>query len=55
MWIITLYKNRGIVMYEFETEQAAREVFRNIQGNRILSEVIYYNDPGLAHQVGQEA
>ncbi|WHY96505.1 hypothetical protein [Peribacillus simplex] len=42
-------------MYEFETEQAAREVFLNIQGNRILSEVIYYNDPGLAHQVGQEA
>lgn len=48
MWIITLYKSRDIVMYEFETEQAAREVFCNIQGNKILSEVIYFNDPGLA-------
>ncbi|WP_285765846.1 hypothetical protein [Peribacillus sp. SI8-4] len=48
MWIITLYKNRGIVMYEFETEQAAREVYCTIEGNRILSEVIYFNDPGLA-------
>ncbi|WP_170971576.1 hypothetical protein [Peribacillus simplex] len=48
MWIITIYKSRGIVMYEFETEQAAREVFCNIRGNKILSEVIYFNDPGLA-------
>ncbi|MGW8424119.1 hypothetical protein ACWGJQ_01275 [Peribacillus simplex] len=48
MWIITLYINRGIVMYEFETEQAAREVFWNIQSNKVLSEIIYFNDPGLA-------
>ncbi|CAH0193651.1 hypothetical protein ACIROD_07850 [Peribacillus sp. NPDC101481] len=48
MWIITLYKSRGIVMYEFETEQAAREVFCNIRGNKVLSEVIYFNDPCLA-------
>ncbi|WP_185113077.1 MULTISPECIES: hypothetical protein [Bacillaceae] len=48
MWIITLYKSRGIVMYEFETEQAAREVYCNIEGDRILSEVIYFNDPGVA-------
>ncbi len=48
MWIITLYKSRDIVMYEFETEQAARDFFCNIQGNKFLSEVIYFNDPGLA-------
>lgn len=48
MWIITTYTNNKINMYEFETEKEAREVFNRIQGCRILSEVIYFNDPCFA-------
>lgn len=45
MWIITVYSNENnISMYEFNTEEEAREVFRNIQGCKILSEIVYYND-----------
>jgi ArsR family metal-binding transcriptional regulator len=45
MWIITQYSKGKISMYEFKTEQEAKDKFRTIQGNKILSEVIYYNDP----------
>lgn len=45
MWIITVYsKQKNIIMYEFNTEQEARVAFENIQGCKIISEIIYFND-----------
>ncbi|MBT2654491.1 hypothetical protein J7E81_04420 [Bacillus sp. ISL-18] len=45
MWNITVFsKGKIIMMYEFNTEQEAREAFKNIYGNKILSEIIYFND-----------
>jgi hypothetical protein len=48
MWVITVYSKENTTMYEFDTEREAKEVFRNIGGCKILSEVIYFNDPSLA-------
>ncbi len=45
MWIITRYLDSTISMFEFETEEAAREALKNIKGCKILSEVVYFNDP----------
>ena len=44
MWVITLYSKNNIQMYEFHTEQEARDTLKNINGNKILTEIIYYND-----------
>jgi hypothetical protein len=45
MWIITVYsKGNAISMFEFNSEKDAREVFNNVSGCKILSEVIYFND-----------
>lgn len=44
MWIITVYSKNKIKMLEFEVEVEARETFEGIQGCKILSEVIYFND-----------
>jgi ArsR family metal-binding transcriptional regulator len=44
MWIITCYSNSGISMFEFKTEQEAREQLKVIKGYSILSEVVYFND-----------
>lgn len=45
MWVITHYLNQAISMYEFETETEAREALKNMKGYKILSEVVYFNDP----------
>ncbi len=45
MWVITVHSKDQTTMYEFETECEAREAFKNIKGCKILSEVIYFNDP----------
>ena len=45
MWVITVYLNHTIKMFEFNTEEEAREVFRNIKGNKYLSEIVYLNAP----------
>lgn len=46
MWIITVYsKEKGITMYEFDTEKEAREALKDVQGYKILSEIIYLNEP----------
>ncbi|MCM3116279.1 hypothetical protein M3610_13315 [Neobacillus sp. MER 74] len=45
MWIITHYLDSNISMFEYETEEAAREALKYMKGSKILSEVIYYNDP----------
>jgi hypothetical protein len=45
MWVMTIYsKGNEITMFEFDTEKEAREAFKKVQGCKILSEVIYYND-----------
>lgn len=44
MWLITVYSKGNITMFELDTEQEAREAFKNIQGDKILSEIIYFND-----------
>ena len=48
MWIITVYsKENNISMFEFNSEKEAREVFNNVIGCKILSEVIYFNDQAV--------
>lgn len=48
MWIITVYSKENTTMFEFNTEKEARETFKKIQGCKILSEVVYFNDQGFA-------
>jgi len=45
MWVITIYTNNDTTMFEFDTEEEARTAFENIKGCKILSQIIYYNDP----------
>lgn len=45
MWIITRYFDSNISMFEFNTEQEARESLKEMKGYKILSEVVYFNDP----------
>ncbi|MDQ6597329.1 hypothetical protein [Bacillus salipaludis] len=44
MWVITVHSQNNIKMFEFNTEKEAREVLAGIQGYKILTEVIYFND-----------
>jgi hypothetical protein len=45
MWIITVYtKENNISMFEFNSEQEAKEAFNNVSECKILTEVIYFND-----------
>jgi hypothetical protein len=42
MWIITVFsENKCSKQYEFDTEKEARETFKEIQGCKILTEMIY--------------
>jgi hypothetical protein len=45
MWVITLYLKENIQMFEFDKKEEANEAFKTIQGTKILSELVYYNDP----------
>jgi|1186.fasta_scaffold09086_3 hypothetical protein len=45
MWVITVYDKESTTMYEFNTEDEAREALKNIPGCKILTEDIY--DYGL--------
>lgn len=45
MWIINVYLNEDITIFEYDTEEEAREAFKNIHGCKIISEIIYFNDP----------
>ncbi|MGE6719332.1 hypothetical protein ACQKGD_18410 [Peribacillus frigoritolerans] len=47
MWIINIHSKKGIKMFEFSTEKEARERFEVMEGCKILSEVIYFNDKQL--------
>ncbi|MDT8862429.1 hypothetical protein N0O92_19665 [Alkalihalobacillus sp. MEB130] len=40
MWIITVYSSLNITMFEFDSEKEAREAYEEIQGCKILSEVV---------------
>jgi hypothetical protein len=51
MWVITVHSKEHTIMFEFDTEREARETFEKIQGNKILSEVIYFNDTCFATAV----
>lgn len=44
MWVVTVYSNSNIAMFEFDKEEDARSAFENIQGCKVISEVIYFND-----------
>lgn len=48
MWLITIYSNLKTTFFEFDTEKEARQAFENFQGCKILTEVVYFNDPCLA-------
>ncbi|WP_169729584.1 hypothetical protein [Ectobacillus panaciterrae] len=48
MWVITVYSKENTTMFEFEKEEEAREAFGKMQGCKILSEVVYFNDPCFA-------
>jgi hypothetical protein len=52
MWVITVYSKENTKMFEFNTEIEARETFENIRGCKILSHVVYFNDPDLALATG---
>lgn len=52
MWIITVYSKESTKMFEFNTEAEARKSFETIQGYKILSHVVYFNDPDLALATG---
>lgn len=48
MWIITVYTKENTTMFEFDQEKEAREAFESIQGCKVLSEIVYFNDPRFA-------
>ncbi|WP_342605207.1 hypothetical protein [Peribacillus sp. FSL E2-0159] len=47
MWVITVHSRNNIKIFEFDTEKEAKEAFKRIQGCKILTEVIYFNDYDL--------
>jgi hypothetical protein len=40
MWIITLYAEVRIRMFEFDSEKEAKEVYKNMKGNKYLSYIV---------------
>lgn len=44
VWVLTLYSQDSIKMYEFDSKEEAKEKYNNTAGYRVLSEVIYFND-----------
>lgn len=47
MWVITLFLKDKTVLFEFDTEKEAKEAFDQMEGCKILSEVVYANVPVL--------
>ena len=45
MWVITVFLKGNIKIFEFHTEKEAKELFKNMKGTKILSEIVYFNDP----------
>jgi ArsR family metal-binding transcriptional regulator len=48
MWVITVYLKDRTTMFEFHTENEAREALKNIYDFKILTEVINYHYPSHA-------
>lgn len=48
MWVITVYSKQNNKMFEFDTEEEAREAYEKMQGCKVLTEVVYFNDPVFA-------
>lgn len=44
MWIITVHSMDNVKMFEFNTQEEAKASYERIQGCKILTEVIYFND-----------
>ncbi|WP_199445783.1 hypothetical protein [Bacillus weihaiensis] len=44
MWVLTVYANETIKMYEFDNEKEAKESCQKIEGTAFLSHVVYFND-----------
>ncbi|WP_197089519.1 hypothetical protein [Bacillus sp. SA1-12] len=44
MWVITVYTEDSIKMFEFEDEIEAKQSIQKIKGRKILSHIVYYND-----------
>ncbi|WP_177177304.1 hypothetical protein [Bacillus sp. MUM 116] len=45
MWVITQYSEGKICMFEFDKKEEAKKAFQTIKGTKILSEIVYFNDP----------
>ncbi|MFD6211509.1 hypothetical protein [Peribacillus sp. NPDC060253] len=45
MWVINVFLKGNIKIFEFDTEKEAKELFKNMKGTKILSEIVYFNDP----------
>ncbi len=45
MWVITLFLKESVKMYEFSTEEEARDAYKQLKGCKFLSEIVYFNDP----------
>ncbi|WP_342047873.1 hypothetical protein [Bacillus sp. OTU530] len=45
VWVITVYSTENTTLFEFDTEEEARNAFKEMIGNKILSEIVYFNDP----------
>ncbi|KAA9016991.1 hypothetical protein [Niallia endozanthoxylica] len=44
MWVITVFAGQNVTMYEFESENEARERIQSLEGYTVLSNVVYYNE-----------
>jgi ArsR family metal-binding transcriptional regulator len=46
VWVITVYADQDVKMYEFDDEHEAKEALEKLENCscKILSQVIYYND-----------
>jgi hypothetical protein len=47
MWIITVHFKKNTKMFEFDTEKEAKSTFERMQGCKVLTQVIYFNDEYL--------
>nr|WP_295970862.1 hypothetical protein [uncultured Bacillus sp.] len=49
MWVITVFlKGNLTTMFEFNSENEAKEALKNIHGYKILTEVINFHNPSYA-------
>lgn len=44
MWVLTVYSEESIKMFEFDNEIEAKKSTKAIKGMKILSHVVYFND-----------